>query len=169
MGTNESSNAVGEGAASQPFWHRLLVPSHSGTVVTLGRYADAAEHPAEWQSRPSVDASSTAGLEQAGPREVSARSPEQPSDPPSGGAAVEAPRPWWYRLLVPSDLGTVASLGAYADAAEVPPEVGSTSAGVNGETFPWTPVANMLGMGQPDANFIRSQQTAGSNLPARVR
>jgi len=86
---------------NQPWWYRLLVPSDSGTVATLGAYATEEQLSEVMKSTTIATAAAT----------------EKDS------SLMQHHKPWWHQLLVPSYTGTVATLGYYAETEQLPPDM----------------------------------------------
>mmetsp|Transcript_110643 Transcript_110643/g.247249 ORF Transcript_110643/g.247249 Transcript_110643/m.247249 type:complete len:195 (-) Transcript_110643:95-679(-) len=143
--------------APQPWWYRLLVPSYSGTKVTLGAYAQADEVCEVSSGPPSfvpgVQAATALapGCGSGHTEADSGNRDDMDQEAPANAVVVEEASPWWYRLLVPSHSGTVAELGGYADAAELPEEIRQAQAGSAREVvFPWISIGQSMGLGAPD-------------------
>jgi hypothetical protein len=131
-----TTNTSGQPAEGPSFWEQLFFPSHSGVEVSLGAYAYAADSPAVGVPPP----------------------PPAQEDPQPTSASASESIPWWYKLLVPSDSGTVATLGSYADPASLPPDVPQVTS--DAPPIPWDRVGGAFGLQPPDRDFMRAELEA---------
>jgi hypothetical protein len=93
---------------------------------------------------------------------VQGTAPSQQSETADTSTSAVESVPWWHQLLIPSDSGTVATLGAYAEQDLLPPDVPRDARmmpydDVAAPRLPWDQVGSALGLVPPDAAFIRSQ------------
>mmetsp|Transcript_100409 Transcript_100409/g.178436 ORF Transcript_100409/g.178436 Transcript_100409/m.178436 type:complete len:248 (-) Transcript_100409:36-779(-) len=119
----------------RPWWYKLLVPSYSGTAALAGPYVPA---PAEVASVPA-------------PAEVTSVNRSTAAN--SAGDSNTSETPFWQRLLVPQDTGSVATLGLYAGAAEQRQDI--PQGGEDSGTPPWAEMARFMRIGAPDPEYMR--------------
>jgi len=139
----------------RPWWYNILIPSHSGTVATLGQYAGCAairEEIRDVRLRPP----GTNAIDNVTAGDASGAS-DNTGHVTAGEASEASELPLWYRLLVPSHTGTVVSLGEFAPADALPADIPTGQDSGALPALPWPEVARLMNIGQPDRQYMRGE------------